>query len=237
MNQSSRFCGALLKFTLPAPALLLILLAGCDLGTYSSRYNERVGKMTTMANTNKDLADELIDVGGIAKIRIPRVCYNKDSAKYGPGDDSFKARIPGIEIDGFVSSFVGDKESGGKWFPFQVYFFVKKNGNVEEVKDQIKSAIRSVLKQTSVTWENEKIESYDGKTYVWHSTTIGSTQPFNVFENGAEKQVNLNGRLDLYVTESEKGILTIAFRAPTAVFGHDDKHLIDGTLRSIQGFQ
>ena len=82
-------------------------VAGCDLGTYSSRYNDRVGKMTSMANTNKDMASEQNSIKGIAKIRVPKVCNNPDSVSFGENDNFTKARIPGIEIDGFARSFMG----------------------------------------------------------------------------------------------------------------------------------
>lgn len=218
-------------------AMAATIFSGCDLGTYGKRYSDRIGGMAVMANSNKDLADEMINVAGIAKIRVPKVCYNADSAKFGKSDDFLKARLPGIEIDGFVSSYMGDKESSdGKWYPFQVYFFYVPNTNVEEVKKNIKAAVGSVLTQTKMSWDSLKVMSYDGKEFVWHSSTVGAGQPFLVFENNSEKQVSLNGRLDFYVTGKEQGVLAVAFRAPSSVFADEDRHLIEGTLKSIQGF-
>ena len=217
---------------------MVTVLSGCDLGTYSKRYNDRVGKMTSMANSNKDLADQLIDIAGNAKIRVPKVCYNEDSLKFGPQDEFLKARIPGIEIEGFVSSFMGDKEAAdGSWYPFQVYFFFMPGKNIEEAKSEVKAVVGSVLTQTRVSWEPKDMESYDGNEYVWNSATVGAGQPFLVYENNSEKQKTINGRLDLYLTDNDKGVLAVAFRAPASVFGYDDEHLVEGTLKSIQGFK
>lgn len=235
-----RFCWA---FTMKSISFFFLaasvwLVAGCDLGTYSSRYNDRVGKMTSMANTNKDLANELIDIKGVAKIRVPTVCNNPNSVRYGERDDFLKARIPGIEIDGFVTSFMGDKLAGdGKWYPFQVYLYYLPGKNVEDTKSEIRSAVNVVLKQTRVTWDSMSVEAYDGTPYSWASTTIGAGQEFLVFENGLENKVELNGRLDFYATSNPEGTLVVAFRAPSSVFADEDRPLIEGTLKSIQGFK
>lgn len=218
--------------------LVCAMLSGCDVGTYGKRYNDRIGKMTSMANTNKDLANDLIDIAGVAKIRIPRVCYNEDSVKYGKQDEFLKARIPGIEIEGFVSSFMGDKEGNdGKWYPFQVYFYYIPNKNVEEVKKDVKAAFAEKLSSTTISWDSMNVETYDGNEYAWSATTIGAGQQFLVYENNSEKAVELNGKIEVFATSNDQGVLLVIFRAPTSVFGDGEKSLLDGTLKSIQGFK
>lgn len=227
----SIFSGIFLLFT------LAILAGGCDLGTYGSRYNDRVGKMTSMANSNKDLADTLIDVAGVAKIRVPKICNDDKSAKFDKSSDFNKARIPGFEIDGFVSSFLGDKEGGDQWLPFQVYFYYNSQNNIVEVKKNLKQLVKAKLPSESFTWNSRKMEAYDGKEYLWENAKAGGGLPFLIYENNVYKETNLNGVMDFYVTANDNGVLIVVFRAPTSIFGLDEQPLVEGTLKSIQGFQ
>ena len=215
--------------------LFLLVSAGCDLGTYSKRYNERVGQMQEMANTNKDLADVWIDVGGGGKIRVPKLCYFDQSFKYGKEDLHSKARLPGIEIAGFQKSFMGDVENGDQLLPFQVYVFFMPSKKPLEAKDEIKVEMRKKFKDAG--WETRKVDSYEGKECVWEQMTIaGSSQPFDVYQNNSEKNINLPGRLDLLLTSNDQGTLVIGFRAPADIFGLEQEGLLTGTMRSLTGF-
>lgn len=218
--------------------LLFVLVGsvGCDLGTYSKRYNDRVGRMSAMANTNKDLSDQLVDVGGGGKLRLPLLCYHKDSMKFDTKSDFTKARLPGIEIPGFRSSYMGDIVRDDRYLPFQAYIHYVQGGSVNELKEEITQSIQKVLTSTSVEWTSERIEAYSGTEHVWHKAKVTAGLPFLVFQNDAEKSEQLSGRMDFYLTASDAGVLIVIFRAPSEVFGYDEETILQGTLMSIQGF-
>jgi hypothetical protein len=220
--------------------LSFVIVSGCDLGTYSKRYSERIGTMTSMANSNKNLADTQISVGGGAKFRIPKICYYEGSGEYTSGSDDNLARIPGIDLKGFTASYLGDVEYESKFLPFQIYFyFVGKDvyPGAQEAQTEIKKEIRTVLKNTEISWSNQTIVAYDGTEHAWATATVTAGLPFSVFQDGSPKPTNLPGRMDLCLTTNNRGTLIVVFRAPADIFGHDQEPLVEGTLKSIQGFK
>lgn len=210
----------------------LLLFVGCDLGTYSKRYDERMDKSSSIRNTNKDLSQKIYKIGNAGSIRLPKIFTLESSEEYGPEDDFKLARVNGMDFPGFVKSYIGDKKSGENWLPVQGYFFVIAGG--DKSSTDIQGEISEIIKQRvaeRAAWENTPILGNDGETRAWSKMTVTGTQPFFVFEPGSDnqKEKNLTGRMDLYLRSSDQSHFLVVMRSPAEVF---DDAMVLGMVKS-----
>lgn len=235
-------------------ALSLVALGGCDLGTYSSRYEERLPQLTRRAQLASRLhstfqsleisnviegAPAVPDGGNLslgAKIRLPNI-FDAESRKLSPADPPSIAAPPGIQLPIGLAyeRYVANSESDRLPIYFYLMAFPKATVELADVEGQIKGVLDSRL-ETVPSWQAQSIETLDGGTLEFRSLVVSQAQPFVVqrVDNAPEPQA-LEGQLHFYARTVGDYHLVFVFRYPSQIadsLGFPDA--IHGSLGTLQ---
>jgi hypothetical protein len=210
----------------------LVAFAGCDLGgTYGKRYEESlvsVGKRAAVAAMLHGSPTSVPDAAGKpsgVQLRLPSV-FDIESTKSLPASEA-RAQPPFLKIPGFNYAYermldhpddASKPESERRYAPSYCYL-----GAVPKTEQKADAIMADLLKQAQaafpgVAWADEQVSSPEGAAVTVKVLSMSGQQDFD----GAQIQKpveKLDGRMDLYLYESETHVALIGFRAPTAQAG------------------
>jgi len=218
----SRFCS--LGWQLVVWLLISGFFVGCDDGTYSSRYKERladVGRISTLSfylqPSRIGVSDEAGKGTGV-DLQLPLI-FDKDRKQYSKSDDENRAQVPGIKIPGFnysLERLAGNANS--EFLPVQFYAFANSAAALSE--DDFKAAVTAAVDQTfgkgQYGWGTTNIINMDGSTTSWNKMEILAGHPFHYLAADQQEQTRaMDGKLLIYERSNGKHTIAFAFRFPT----------------------
>jgi len=203
---------------------LLLLMSGCDLGTYGGRYGERLGELQERSTRAAHLHasyQRLDGPGGEslgAQIRMPKL-FDGQSSRLRPSDAATKpdqAGPPGMPIP-LAYTFERYIEADGEKLPIYCYVgaipVAESDGAALEAK--IDELIARVISD-GPKWADVSYPALEGEPVVFRSLKVSAAQPFVVVDpQGVGGSRSLEGQLFFHLKTVGANHVLIGFRYPS----------------------
>ncbi len=218
------------KLTLASLILILgTIQVGCDDGTYSKRYGQRLESITRVSGLSTQLGERyrITDPSGTSvnmDVQFPKVFYAAEgqtvtvmNANDQPPRAPDKMQIPGIPINGFSYSFESLVNSGkGNLWAFNAYTYAVPVGDLsnEQFEDSIVTALKTKI-TSDVRWTPYEYVDFDGVTQKVSQMVILSGLPFNTKTGEIEELKTLEGRMEMYHINTGTHHVVLCYRGPS----------------------
>ncbi|MCA9106384.1 MAG: hypothetical protein KDA83_13220 [Planctomycetales bacterium] len=223
------------SFLRGAVGILLLTSVGCDLGTYSSRYSERLpqlqrrGENASYLNNYQSLeistvisgapvaeGNSTINVG--AQIRLPMI-FDNESRKLGPNDPPSIAAPPGMQLPiGLAYERYITNENSDR---LPIYFYLiaipTEKADLTTVETDIDTVLATIV-ENSGGWKSLSVDTLDDSTLDYRALRVSQAQPFVVqLVDNAPQPQTLEGQLHFYARTVGDYHLIFVFRYPSQV--------------------
>lgn len=207
---------------------------GCDLGTYSRRYTERLPQLTRRAELGRDLHNSYLSLqisavnsalpavpgGGSAstgvKVRLPKI-FDAESRLLSASDPADISGPPGmaLPIGLAYERYITNAESDRLPIYFYLVAIPKAEIEMSKVEELITGALPAEIDPVP-SWQSQVIETLDDGTLDFRALKISQAQPFQVqlVDNAPEPQT-LEGQLQFYARTEGDYHLVFIFRYPS----------------------
>lgn len=198
----------------------LFFAAGCDLGTYSSRYAERLPQLQQRARLAAHLHSTYVPlVGTNVEIRLP-VRFDGETRRIeGAGLGELSESALPLQFS-FPLSFVFERYvegADGEQLPIYLYFATVPVSEMDAaaLEDSISASVASKIPDPP-RWADVSVATLDGKEVPYRALRISAAQPFQVREtSGRGVSRSLEGQWTFHVRTVGDRHVVLSYRYPS----------------------